>query len=625
MTAAGKAVRCRIDHTAAGEEAIELRAPRGQLEAWEVSDVASVIAEAEAAARRGIYAVGFVAYEAAPAFDKAFRVKTVAQHDQAMPSLPLAWFGLFAESRAVKLPCPTWPGTAPIDDTSPSGPPSWTCDIDAPAHATDVGSIRKAIADGDAYLVNHTSRFRRPWAEADDPFGLYCQLVTGHNGGYHAYIETTDWAVACGSPELFFELSSGHLTSRPMKGTTPRGRWSDEDAERASALSGSTKERAENVMVVDMLRNDMGRIAVTGSVAVPHLWELERHPTLWQLTSTVTATARDEVGLVDIFGALFPCASVTGAPKVSAMAIISDLERSPRGVYCGAVGIIRPDPSRHSKPNGVSARFAVGIRTAVVDKERRQAEYGSGGGITWDSLPESEWDEVLVKTKAVVGGTPSPGPAHGLIETMGFDPLVNGGAVRNLGDHLARLASSADYFGFPKPVDAGRHVADAIARLTVPSRVRLVLRPDGSLEVTTSSFPDNDDQPTIQRLCVDRVPVQSTNFALFHKTTDRRGYEERARRHHGDDVVLTNERGEVTETTRANLAVYVDGQWGTPPLDCGLLPGIERARLLATGQLVERVMTVDDLRNAEAVATLSSLRGWRRAQICADCSCGIRP
>jgi para-aminobenzoate synthetase / 4-amino-4-deoxychorismate lyase len=615
-------VRCRIDHTAAGEGGIELRAPQGQLEAWNVSDVTRVIALAEAAARRGSYAVGFVAYEAAPAFDGAFRVKAAAAApSETIPRLPLAWFGLFAESVAVEpLRPPATNTEAPRDTSSPESP-TWRCETDESTHAAGVRAIRGAIADGMAYLVNHTTRFRRPWVETEDPFSLYRQLVAGHSGGYHAYIETTDWAVACGSPELFFELSSERLTAKPMKGTAPRGRWAAEDVDHGIALQSSVKERAENVMVVDMLRNDMGRIAATGSVAVPQLWQVERHPSVWQLTSTVTATTEPDSRLADVFGALFPCASVTGAPKVSAMAIIADLEGAPRGVYCGAVGMIRPDPTL-SRPDDVSARFAVGIRTAVVDKSRRVVEYGSGGGITWDSSPESEWEEVLIKTRALVDASPSAGSGHGLIETMGYHPHDKDGTVRNLAEHLARLASSADYFGFPAPTEAEQVLAKAVGGLTVPTRVRLVLHPDGTLDVTTSTLEDDEGPKRALQLCVDPEPIDSTDPGLFHKTTDRRRYEERAQRHHSaDDVVLVNERRELTETTRANLAVCLGGQWCTPPLESGLLPGIERARLIASGQLVERVITLEDLRRAEAVATLSSLRGWRAAHICPNCSC----
>jgi para-aminobenzoate synthetase / 4-amino-4-deoxychorismate lyase len=618
---ARRILRCRIDHTAAGEGSTELRVPQGQLEAWGTSDVAGVLAEAEAAARRGWFAAGFVAYEAAPAFDGAFRVNAVPLQGQGNPHLPLAWFGLFAESHAVESLPTSGTSLATSQDISAPESSTWCCEIDARQHAASVKFIRGAIADGDAYLVNHTTRFRRTWGEAEEPFSLYRRLVAGHHGGYHAYFETTDWAIACGSPELFFELSSGRLAARPMKGTAPRGRWTAEDAAHAAALHHSVKERAENVMVVDMLRNDIGRVAATGSVTVPELWQVERHPTLWQLTSTVSARTRRGIGLADIFGALFPCASVTGAPKVSAMAIIADLEPAPRGVYCGAVGVIRPDPSS-SQPSDVSARFAVGIRTAVVDKARRLVEYGSGGGITWDSRPDSEWEEVLMKTRALFGPLPTAGSGAGLIETMGYHPDNHGGSVRSLGDHLARLASSADYFGLPTPVRAERLVAGAIAELTMPARLRLVLRPDGTLDLTTSALEDTARPAGMQQLCLDPEPVDSKNVALFHKTTDRRRYEERAQRHPGaDDVVLVNERGEVTETTRANLAVRLGGQWCTPPLDCGLLPGIERARLLAAGRLVERVIPVEDLRHAEAVATLSSLRGWRPALIQSECTC----
>jgi para-aminobenzoate synthetase/4-amino-4-deoxychorismate lyase len=612
-------VRCRIDHTAAGEGSLELRAPQGRLEAWRASDVGPLLAEAEAAARRGWWVAGFVAYEAAPAFDEAF---SVAAAGQEAPRLPLAWFGLFAESHAAETLSPTGPSAVAPGEHPSAGSSGWSCDIDGLAHRNAVRAIRGAIADGDAYLVNHTTRFRRRWGPAEDPFGLYRRLVAGHDGGFHAYIETTDWAIACGSPELFFELSSGRLTARPMKGTAPRGRWAAEDAVCASRLLASPKERAENAMVVDMLRNDMGRIAVTGTVTVPRLWQLERHPTLWQLTSTITARPRPGVGLADLFGALFPCASVTGAPKVSAMRIIADLERAPRGVYCGAVGIIRPDPGRRGTPSHLSARFAVAIRTAVVDKAHHLVEYGSGGGITWDSAPDAEWAEVVLKARALTGVTAPIGDAFGLIETMRFDPRPDDGTVRNLAGHLARLASSADYFGMPAPEEAERRIADATSDLTTPARVRLVLGADGTLEVTTSDLASDDQPSRAQRLCVDPEPIDSGSVGLFHKTTDRRRYESRARRHpHADDVVLVNQRREVTETTRANLAVCLDGTWLTPPLDCGVLPGVERARLLACGHLVEQVIDIDDLRKASSVATLSSLRGWRPARILPGCPC----
>ena len=470
--------------------------------------------------------------------------------------------------------------------------------------------------------MNYTTRFRRRWSPDESAFQLYGRLLVSYTSGYHAFFETDQWAVACGSPELFFEQCGTSLVTRPMKGTTPRGRWAEEDIRRADELRASAKERAENVMVVDLLRNDLGRIAVPGTVAVPSLWQLEQHPALWQLTSTVTATAREGVGLAEIFGALFPCASVTGAPKVSAMSVIADVEASPRGVYCGAVGFLAPPGDDGASGSGPAARFAVAIRTAVVDKALGLVEYGSGGGITWDSSAAEEWEEVLLKARAPVG-PPAPllSAGEGLIETMAFAPGTGGGAVRNLGDHVARLTASARYFGLVVPPGVDDLVASAVAGLVTPTRVRLVLRAHGAIEVETSALDDQLPAAPLQ-LCVDPEPVHSTDVMLFHKTTNRGRYDDRSRRHPtADDVVLVNERGELTETTRANLALRLAGRWCTPPLSCGLLPGVERGRHLAAGRLVERVVTEDDLRNASAVATLSSLRGWRPAYVRPNCRC----
>lgn len=608
-------MRCRIDHSAAGAGSIELRRPLGQLASRQISDVTAILAEAEAAARRGRYVAGFVAYDAAPAFDPAFRVSTSSPQCRAIATLPLAWFGLFADAE----PVPSLPRAMHTAAREEGGVPGWDCEVDPHTHATAVKTIRDVIARGDAYLVNYTTRFRRPWSPDDDPFELYSRLTASYRGGYHVF-ETDSWAVACGSPELFFEHSSGILTTRPMKGTAPRGLWSLDDACRADMLRTSPKERAENVMVVDLLRNDLGRIALTGSVEVPNLWRLEQHPSLWQLTSTVTARTAGNVGLAEVFGVLFPCASVTGAPKVSAMSVIADIEPSPRSIYCGAVGFLEPHlgpPHRHP-----TARFAVAIRTAVIDKAQGLGEYGTGGGITCESLESREWAEVLLKARALVGPPPTTlGADQGLIETMAFETDGRGGAVRNLRDHLARLKASARYFGLACPPDGEETIAKAVAGLSTPALVRLVLRATGVLEIETAAL-DLEIAASTLHLCVDLEPVSSSEVMLFHKTTDRRRYDERMHRHSAaDDVVLVNERNEVTETTRANLAVRLGGEWYTPALHCGLLPGVERARMLAAGHLAERVVTVDDLRAASAVATLSSLRGWRDARVCHPCRC----
>ncbi len=443
----------------------------------------------------------------------------------------------------------------------------------------------------------------------EDPLELYGRLIAGYRCGYHMLIETDHWAVVCASPELFFTWNGTRVVTQPIKGTAARGRWVAEDLGKAEALSASAKERAENVMVVDMLRNDLGRIAVPGSVAVPSLARLERHPLLWQLTSAVTATTRPGTSLPDLFAALFPCASVTGAPKVAAMSLIADLERSPRGVYCGAVGFLPPR---------TGARFAVAIRTVVIDKLQQIAEYGSGGGITSDSSPRGEWEEISLKARSLTRATRETA-AHcpGLIETMRCSPALTPFPVRHLARHLGRLTSSASYFGLPLPDDLEQQILAATDGIDEEGRLRLVLHPDGRIDIDITPLDEFADSNV--SLCVDSHPVHTREIRLYHKTTDRQIFEERAHRHpHADDVVLVNQRGEVTETTRANLAVYLD-RWYTPPLDCGLLPGVERARLLEEGTLAERVILVGELLQAPRVAIVSSLRGWRQAQVLTSC------
>jgi para-aminobenzoate synthetase/4-amino-4-deoxychorismate lyase len=614
--------------TADGTTTFELSDLRGVLEATTLADVRGVLADVEAATRRGWTAAGFVAYDAAAAFDPAFAVPC-GPPAPVGTDLPLAWFGLFARSRpAPPLPttapagAPQRPGPGPSDATpwppDPGGPggTTWIPEMGAGDHGRAVGAIREAIAAGDTYLTNLTTRFRRPWLPTEDPFDLYRRLVSGHAGGLHTFLDTDAWAVACGSPELFFDLRAGRLTTRPMKGTARRGGWDEEDRYLAEALRTSPKERAENVMVVDMLRNDLGRLAVPGTVEVPDLGRLEGHPTVWQLTSTVTATARPGTGLGDVFAALFPCASVTGAPKVAAMRLLAGLERSGRGVYCGAVGIVRPG----APGDGPDARFAVAIRTAVVDKGRRVVEYGSGGGVTWDSVPEAEWEELLIKLRVI----DPQGPAAALLETMGFDPAAaaTDSGLRNLSRHLDRLAASAASFGYPPPGEVRVRLAEAVRGQDRPARVRLLLHSDATVEIELHPLDGGSDPDGPVTLCVDDQPVDPSDPGLFHKTTDRRRYDERSARHPGaDDVVLVNRRHEVTETTRANLVVRFGDRWYTPPRRSGLLPGVERARLLDEGVITERVVTVEELHRADAVATVSSLRGWREASVRAVCAC----
>jgi para-aminobenzoate synthetase/4-amino-4-deoxychorismate lyase len=398
-----------------------------------------------------------------------------------------------------------------------------------------------------------------------------------------------------------------------MKGTARRGRWPAEDAAIAAELLASEKERAENLMIVDLIRNDLGKVARVGSVEVEELLALERYETVWQLTSQISAELRQDVGVGELFAALFPSGSVTGAPKRRSMEIITTLEERPRGVYCGAVGYLSP-PSAPLP----DVCFNVAIRTVLVDQGEGVAEYGVGGAITWGSSAGSEYEEAADKARVLVERR----PGFDLIETMRWEPAHGWWW---LDDHLDRLEASADYFGFsidrPGVLAACR---DAVAAKSGILRVRLALSRDGRIAVSVeaehpASFQMGPDGHTDRIvLAIDDEPVDSGDPFLFHKTSLRDPYDERRARHpEADDVVLCNRRGEVTETSLGNLAVRVDGWWATPALDSGCLPGVLRGRLLDRGELIEDTITLDQFLAADAVAVLNSVRGWRPATILA--------
>ncbi len=377
-----------------------------------------------------------------------------------------------------------------------------------------------------------------------------------------------------------------------MKGTAPRGRTLDEDRRQAQRLLASPKQRAENVMIVDMMRNDLGRVAVPGSVEVPALLTVERYPNVWQMTSTVTARTAEGTRLSEIFAALHPSASVTGAPKVRTMELVEQLEGQPRGVYTGAIGHVRPDGS---------CRFSVAIRTAVVDRRAGRVEFGIGSGIVWDSVAADEYDECLLKG-SVLGERPRP---FDLLETMRWTP---GEGIFLLDRHLSRLRASAEYFGTVID-EASLEQALAEAQGNVPLRLRLLVGPDGRSRIEKSPLVPG---PEVLRVGVAASAVDDRDRFLFHKTTNRSVYE-RAQRPGFDDMILWNGRGEATESTKANLVVERGGRRVTPPVDAGLLAGTFRAEVLSTGDVQEATVTLDELRRAERVWLINSVRGWQRA------------
>jgi para-aminobenzoate synthetase/4-amino-4-deoxychorismate lyase len=559
------------------------RRPVDVVVAREIDQVLPRISELErAVGQHGLHAVGFLAYEAAPAFDPVLAVRPPS------PGMPLLCFGLFE--------APEQRTDPPIVGTGRCRLGRWTPSQTLRDYRRAVARIREYIAAGDSYQVNYTIRLHTTFE--GDPRALFVRLLEAQPDGFASYLDLGSHAVCSASPELFFRLDHDRVTSRPMKGTAARGYDLASDLEQMAWLRSSEKNRAENAMIVDMVRNDLGRVADVGTVRVSSSFDVERHPTVLQMTSTVRAMTSSPPS--QVLAAMFPFASVTGAPKVRTMEIIRDLETAPRGVYTGAIGFIAPDRQ---------AQFSVAIRTAVVDREAGSVEYGVGGGIVWDSAADEEYRECRAKARIITRRWPS----FDLLETLRWDP-VDG--YRLLERHLARLCEAADYFGRPLDLDHIRaELEDRRRRFAdVSQRVRLLVAPDGTVSVEAAPI-EPPSSPRRLRLGLAIRPIRSTDPFVRNKTTHRGVYRRaRSSRPDCDDVLLENERGEVTESTTANLVVAVGGELVTPPLSCGLLPGTFRAELLERGQIGERLLRPDDVATAEAVFLVNSVRGWIDAE-----------
>ena len=563
--------------------------------ATSLDQVEAALRDVDAACAGGLWATGFVAYDAAPAFDPAFTVP--GGRASGVDDLPLVWFGL--HEAPVDAPV-----LAAVEPAGTAVPGPWRAAVDPAAYDAAFAEVQAAIRRGDTYQTNLTLPLTAAWDDGTDDAARYERLLAAQGTAFGAYLDLGRHHVLSVSPELFFARRGTMITTRPMKGTARRGRSSGEDETRLAGLLASEKDRAENVMITDLLRNDLGRLAVTGSVDVPALCVPERFPTVWQLTSTVTAEVAPATGVADLFAALFPCGSITGAPKIASMALIAELERASRGLYCGAVGVVAP---------GGDATFSVAIRTVVADTVSRTATYGVGSGVTVDSTAAGEHDELLAKAAVL---TSALTPAFDLLETLRLED----GRWWQGEAHLERLAASAAYFGRPDPVPAARVALDTAARAHPDGRWRVRLVVDAGMAARTEveALPATPVGPLTLVLAVD--PVDPDEVFLAHKTTWRQPYA--AHRAHAaasgaDDTLLWNTRGEITETTIGNVAVRDADGWWTPPVTCGLLPGVERRVALDQGRLRERVLTVDDVRVALAAGGelwfLNSLRGWRPA------------
>ncbi|GAA0466713.1 aminodeoxychorismate synthase component I [Alkalibacillus silvisoli] len=557
--------------------AMHFRNPITILQADTIGEVKTIIKQAEDYSKKGYYVGGFVSYEAAQAFIPHLPFHSVEE-------LPYVWFGVFEES-AQK-------GEVAVDETFFNT--EWKPDTDKQAYEKAIETIHHLISKGMTYQVNYTLRLLAELSDVDSE-AWFTQLTQAQQANYTALLQIGSHDLLSISPELFF-ASNGHtIETRPMKGTIRRGLTVEEDEKLKLQLSESVKDRAENVMIVDLLRNDVSQVAKAGTINVPQLFTIESYPTVHQMTSTVQAELKEEADLVDLFKALFPCGSITGAPKKSTMEQIYHLENSPREVYCGAIGILTPRGE---------AVFNVPIRTIIHNKETNQAVYGVGGGITWDSSAEGEYEETVDKARVLYRKPKS----FKLLESM----LLKDGVIDLEQEHMNRLTKSANYFNINLNDHPLKETFKAIkAYHQGEYKVRLLVDEEGDIQY---ELQDISNRPESLKIALALDPIKKENAFLYHKTTNRDVYNKRVR-DDVDETLLWNEEGMITEFTTGNFAYLLEGKWYTPPVRDGLLPGTFREKLLSEKQISERSLAKDELTSVWELAFFNSVRGWKRVHL----------
>jgi para-aminobenzoate synthetase/4-amino-4-deoxychorismate lyase len=571
-------------------------APERVVAAYEPGEVDGALAAITEGLGQGLHAAGFFAYELGYCLEPKLHALLPQDRRQ-----PLICMGLFrAPRRLDEAATRAWlDAHGGLERSIISGLRlSWTRE----QYTRTFAEVQDYIAAGDVYQINLTLKYLFDFA--GDPVALYAALRRKQRVEYGALIGTPDFHVLSLSPELFFRREGRRVFARPMKGTAPRGRTPREDSRLKTWLTVDEKQRAENLMIVDLLRNDLGRIAKIGSVEVTDLFTVETYRTVHQMTSGITAELRGDMGLNDMLDALFPCGSVTGAPKVRAMEIIRELEALPRGVYTGAIG--------HIAPNG-DAQFNVAIRTLYIDEQG--AEMGIGSGIVSDSKADAEFEECLLKGQFL---TKVEAPFE-LIETMRWE---RGLGIYLLERHLTRLHSSAAHFGYPFDRDKVLAALDAeIAKLDGDVHMlRLLLAEDGALTLSSTRI-ELPAKGTVWRFAISDQRVDEKDPLFFHKTTRRQFYDREMERQKAltgcDEVVFLNKKGELTEGTRTNLFIELDGRLFTPALTCGLLPGTLREELidLPRAHASEAVLNLADLARAERIYLGNSVRGLVKAEL----------
>ena len=541
-----------------------------ELKTKDIKEVKHLLAEVEAYQNQGYYAVGYVSYEAAPAFETKFEVI-----DDPLMSEYLLYFTIHESVQTEHIPLTYKPITLPK---------TWQELTSAEEYKAAIEHIHHHIRQGDTYQVNYTVQLQQNITA--DPFAIYNRLVVEQNAHYNAFIQHDDVSIISVSPELFFKKDGDGLTTRPMKGTTNRGLTTETDLKQAQWLAQDQKNRSENMMIVDLLRNDMNRISKIGSENVKSLCLVEQYSTIWQMTSTIETQLLPNSSLGDIFQALFPCGSITGAPKIATMAIIKDVEKQARGVYCGAIGILLP--------NGPTI-FNVAIRT--LQMQGNKAIYGVGGGITWDSKWEAEYEETKQKSAVLY----RQNPKFDLISTG----RIHRGKLLFLKEHLNRLQESSRYFSYPfNKEEVQNQVEDLCQSLDFDTdyRLKMFLAKNGELTFEHNQLTGLADDFCQARLVEQTHPLDSPY--TYFKTSYRPHISLEPH-----EQIYYNQKKELLETSIGNLVLKIEDQLYTPPVHLGLLNGIYRQSLIANNQVTERVLTLDNLKQAQAIYGCNAVRG----------------
>ncbi len=550
-----------------------------------ISEVENILAEVESVVeKREVWAAGFLSYEASEAFDKAIKSKPGG-------NFPLTWFGIYNSPAIIE-------------------------EIEKPVNPINELLLRKNITDedyekafnrikfyieqGDTYQINFTYRLLEEYFT--DPWEIFKHLIAQQGNHYSAFVNLKDYSICSASPELFFYLDDNVIESHPMKGTIERGLMYSDDLAKSQELYNSQKDRAENLMIVDMVRNDIGRIADISTVQVEKLFNIEKYPTLWQMTSKVKAVTRSS--LSRIFRAMFPAASITGAPKINAMKIIDELEATPRNIYTGTIGFISPSKQ---------AQFNVAIRTLLFNRTNNKIEYGVGGGIVWDSILEKEIKECNTKANILKPLMPE----FQLLETLLWQP-DSGFHLLDL--HLERMEKSSLYFNFTFNRNLIRNELNNFSgRLqNEHQKIRVLLSANGKLKIESNPITYADTNE-VRLVGLAKSFVSSADIFLYHKTTNRNVYRNALNESPGlNDVLLYNERDEITESTIANVVFEKDGKLFTPPVKCGLLAGTYRQHLLEQGLIEEKIIYRNQLNEFDNIYLINSIRRRYKVKIITD-------